>query len=515
MNTGIFLVTFRESLEAAMVIGIVFTLLNERAETRAKVYVIFGLIAGLTGSLIFAAVSEQIYDLFDGMGQEVFNALILFFAASLITSFIFWVSNRAKQISTEIKQKIDQSLSSGQLAGIFFLVFFSVLREGIELVFFLGGLFVQNNSAISTASAFGSGLLGMVSASLLVLVLFKKFAQVNIKLFFQATTLLLLFVAAGMLASSAGVLISIDMLPALGYEAWNSEWLLSERSTVGGLFSVFFGYNSNPTLMEIMIYFSYLLFIALYLFLKGKAQVSSKAKLAQVLTLTFALSLFTSPQLSAKKVYSPLVEEGEIAVEYYHDHIVKSDAVTTQQQFEMEYSFSPMHQVGLYLGMFETSETKNFEYQKSKLRLLKQYFEQGELPIDIGTYIEYQRYNRELNKEDVFEFKLLLEKSFSNLVITWNPTFVSKIASSDRETEVENAARLLYRVKRNFSPAIEYYNSLGNWGDLNSYQNQSHIIGPVIFQKYGTIKWELGILFGMTDASEDYRAKLVFEKEFY
>ncbi|MDX2470904.1 MAG: FTR1 family protein [SAR324 cluster bacterium] len=515
MNTGIFLVTFRESLEAAMVIGIVFTLLSQRQEKKAMGYVIYGTIAGLIWSIIFAGVSEQVYDMFDGMGQEVFNACILFFAASLITTFIFWVNSNAKKISSNIKYKIDKSLSSGQLASIFFLVFFSVLREGIELVFFLGGLLVQNKSAFSTTTAFSSGLAGMICAGLLVLVLFKKFAQINIKVFFQATTGLLLFVAAGMFASASAILISIDMLPAITYEAWNSEWLLSEQSTLGSLFSVFFGYNSNPTLMEIMIYFSYLLFIGLYIAISGKKSANSTNKQGPVLALTLALLLFSSPSAEAKKVYSPLVEEGEIAIEYYNDYIVSGDATKMQQQFEVEYSFAEMHQIGLYLGLFETSEDKSFEYQKSKLRLVSQFFEKGELFIDIGTYIEYQTYNKDFNKDDVLEFKILLEKSFDQLDLTWNPVFVQKIASDDTETEVESAMRLLYRMDKTFSPAIEFYSFLGNLGDFNSYQDQEHIIGPVIFQQFGTVKWEVGVLFGMTDASEDYRAKLVFEKEFY
>jgi high-affinity iron transporter len=125
-------------------------------------------------------------------------------------------------------------------------VFLSVLREGVESVIFLG-----------TAASLWGALAGLAAAALLGFLLFRGALRVNLGLFFTVTNVLLLF-AAGLMAHGLGELVEAGWLPALMAPVWDLNPLLPEGSFAGSLLHGLFGYNSDPSLLEMLGYAAYI-----------------------------------------------------------------------------------------------------------------------------------------------------------------------------------------------------------------------------------------------------------------
>lgn len=99
---------------------------------------------------------------------------------------------------------------------------------------------------------------GVIAGVLVVFALFKGFSRVPLKLFFRLTSVLLILMAAGMIASGVGRLISIGVLSPLVFQVWDTSRLLNEHSLMGTLFSDFFGYRARPSLMTLITVWGYL-----------------------------------------------------------------------------------------------------------------------------------------------------------------------------------------------------------------------------------------------------------------
>jgi high-affinity iron transporter len=264
---GAYLILLREGFEAALIVGIILaTLARMEAMSQAR-YVLAGVGCAVLASIGFALVADRISDLFEGAGQEVMNGSILIVAAIMITYVIVWMKESRKQIEQHLTAEVKQHLT-GRGVGLFILAFVSVFREGAESVLFLWAIVAGGGE--DTASVVSGGLMGLASAVLIAWLLFQGGRRVPLKTFFDVTTVLLVLLAAGMLARGAGYLVAVDWLPALIYGVWDTNALLPERGGLGGVLAILFGYNANPTLMEVFFYLGYLLLVVGWLKYSGR-----------------------------------------------------------------------------------------------------------------------------------------------------------------------------------------------------------------------------------------------------
>ncbi len=264
---GAYLILLREGLEAALVVGVILAVLSRMGQMALARYVAMGIGAAMLCSVLFAFAAGGISDLFDGAGQEVLNGTILVLAALMITYVIVWMRRHHKQgMKAAISEEVHQRADGGGL-GVFMLAFLSVFREGAESVLFLWG--VSASSGESTAVVISGGLLGLATAVALAAALFKGGQRIPVKTFFNVTTVLLVFLAAGMLSRGIGYLVAVDWLPALIYTVWDTSALLSERGGLGGLLAILFGYNANPSLIEVLTYGGYLLLVVIWIRLRA------------------------------------------------------------------------------------------------------------------------------------------------------------------------------------------------------------------------------------------------------
>ncbi|MBA7553125.1 Ferrous iron permease EfeU [subsurface metagenome] len=132
-----FLILFRETLEVALVIGVVLGYLVRSAQSTYKRSVYLGLAAGAGASALGALAFQLLAGGFNGLAEEIFEGVTMLAGALLLTTLILWMIRKSAQ-AKELERKVADRLSGTRKAGLFLLIFFSVLREGIESVIFLG-----------------------------------------------------------------------------------------------------------------------------------------------------------------------------------------------------------------------------------------------------------------------------------------------------------------------------------------------------------------------------------------
>lgn len=269
---GAFLILLREGFEAALIVGIVLALLARMGELRYGRHVAAGVGAAVVASILFAWLADGVSALFSGAGQEVFNGIILAVACAMITYVMVWLRGSQREFQAELARQVHERVMARGL-GVFVLVFVSVFREGVEAVLFLWGILAGGRD--DTLALLTGGVLGIGAAVLIAWALFQGGRRLPLRLFFNATTILLVFLAAGMLAHGAGLWVAVNWLPALAYGVWNTASILPDHSGLGAVLAVLIGYNANPTLMEVLVYGGYLAAVGLYIWWDGRRTVAA------------------------------------------------------------------------------------------------------------------------------------------------------------------------------------------------------------------------------------------------
>jgi high-affinity iron transporter len=262
------LLAFREGLEAALILGIVLSVLRRVGRRDQEKLVWLG--AGLA-ALLSLAVGIGLYVLgigFEGRAEEIFEGLAMLLAAGVLTWMIFWMDQQGQAIQAELEQDVRQAATRGGQWAVFSLAFLAVLREGIELALFLTA---ATFSATAAATVVG-GLLGLGLAALAGWLIFATTARLNIQAFFRVTSILLIFFAAGLVAHGIHELNEAGIVPAIVEHVWNLNPVLDENSAVGQILKALFGYNGNPSLTEVMAYIGYWTVVLLALLRRRKVQ---------------------------------------------------------------------------------------------------------------------------------------------------------------------------------------------------------------------------------------------------
>jgi len=245
------IIIFRETLEAALVIGIIAA--ATRGVPRRAFWLALGVVAGIAGSGVIAALTETIADMADGSGQELFNAAVLGIAVLMLAWHHIWMASHGAELARDARQ-LGTAVKEGnrELSAIAILVSLTVLREGAESVLFLHGMATGGSSSITDIIA--GGALGLAGGAVLGMIMFLGLMKIPLRWFFSVTGALLVLLAAGMAGQMARFLIQADILPALATPLWDTSALLSTTSLLGSILHVLVGYESNPSGMQILFY---------------------------------------------------------------------------------------------------------------------------------------------------------------------------------------------------------------------------------------------------------------------
>ena len=186
MEAG-FLIGFREALEAALIVGVLISLLyRTKRELMAK-WVWSGVVLALIASVLTWMIFEIFVGEFSKKNEELFEGLLYLVAAILITTVILHVIGHAsKEI---LENKAERAIEIREAFGIGLLAFVSVWREGVETVIFIG-------AGTESSSAITGLFIGIVLAAAIGYVLFTTTKNLDIRFMFNVSTLLLIGFAA-------------------------------------------------------------------------------------------------------------------------------------------------------------------------------------------------------------------------------------------------------------------------------------------------------------------------------
>lgn len=252
------IIVFREVLEAALIIGILAA--ATRSIPNSKRWLAGGLLVGLVGSGVVATFTDVIGSWASGIGQEIFNAIVLSIAVLMLAWHNIWMASHGAALAANAKS-VGKNIRDGvsECSVLLIIVGLAVLREGSETVLFLYGIAASN--AEGQSSMMLGGLIGMLAGIALGYTVYAGLARVPMRWFFSATGILVLLLAAGMASQAAHFLIQADLIPSLITPLWDTSATLSEDSLLGKLLHGLIGYDSRPTGMQLVFYVTVLVVI--------------------------------------------------------------------------------------------------------------------------------------------------------------------------------------------------------------------------------------------------------------
>ncbi len=251
-------IVFREVLEAALIIGIIAT--ATRAIPSSRHWLAGGVLLGLLGAGLMAAFTDVISNWANGIGQELFNAIVLGIAVVMLAWHNIWMASHGAQLAASAKS-VSKDISDGnrELSILLLVVGIAVLREGSETVLFLYGIAASGGS--SAATMLTGGILGVLAGAALGYLVYAGLLRIPLRWFFSATAILVLLVAAGMASQAAHLLIQADLLPSLYAPLWDTSAILSDDSIAGRLLHSLIGYDARPAGMQLVFYVATLIVI--------------------------------------------------------------------------------------------------------------------------------------------------------------------------------------------------------------------------------------------------------------
>ena len=269
------IIVFREVLEAALLIGIVAA--ATRAVPGRNRWLAAGLAAGLVGSGLVAASTGAIAEMASGIGQEIFNALVLGIAVLMLAWHNIWMSSHGAALVADVR-KVGSAIRDGrrECSILAIVVGLAVLREGSETVLFLYGISASEGSGSSAMLA--GGMVGVTAGIAVGYTIYAGLLRIPMRWLFSATSLLVMLLAAGMASQAARFLIQADLLPSLATPLWDASAALPENSIFAILLHSLIGYEPRPAGMQMVFYVITVITIAFGVKLANRPQPASIQK---------------------------------------------------------------------------------------------------------------------------------------------------------------------------------------------------------------------------------------------
>jgi high-affinity iron transporter len=268
------IIVFREVFEAGLIVGIVLAVTSS-VPNRNR-WIGGGVLAGVLAACLVAAFAGALSQLFSGMGQELFNAVILGIAVVMLTWHNVWMANHGREMAGELRA-VGQAVAQGTkpLFALAVVVGVAVLREGSEVALFLYGVAASDGgSAVNLAVG---ALLGLALGVGVCLLTYFGLMRIPPRALFATTTVLITLLAAGMAAQAIAFLERANWLNSLDTVAWDSTWLLPETSIAGRTMHTLIGYTDQPTEMQLLVYVAVLAVTFMLMRLSGSPSAGRAA----------------------------------------------------------------------------------------------------------------------------------------------------------------------------------------------------------------------------------------------
>jgi high-affinity iron transporter len=249
-----FVITLREGVEASLIIGIIaaFLVKEGRQDAMRQMWLGIGVAVALCAGV--AVALRLIGQDLPAKGQEGMETVISLVAVAAVTYMIVWMRRHARGIKAQLQGEAASALAAGSTMALVGMAFLAVLREGFETSVFLLAAF--NDSTDTTAAGAGA-VLGLVAALAIGLGLYRGGVRINLTRFFRFTGLVLVFVAAGLLATAAHTAHEAGWINGLQGQALDLSWLVQPGTVSGSLLTGMLGLQPSPTVIEASVYLLY------------------------------------------------------------------------------------------------------------------------------------------------------------------------------------------------------------------------------------------------------------------
>jgi high-affinity iron transporter len=274
-----FVITLREGVEAALVVGIVLAYLKKANQTHLNPWVYSGVGVGIAASVLMGFLFSGVIQALETSDQPyaavikpLLEGIFCTVAIALLSWMLIWMTQQAHSLKSEVEGAISSAIQQSSAGwGVFGLVTIAVLREGFETVLFISAKFQQGWTAVMGAIA------GLIGATGIGFLLFQMGVKINLRRFFQVMGILLLLIVSGLVVTAlrkfdaaVGMLAQVDPQFAtwcadpngsciLGAQVWDASNILPDRQFPGILLKAFFGYTQKLYQVQAI---GYLLFLA-------------------------------------------------------------------------------------------------------------------------------------------------------------------------------------------------------------------------------------------------------------
>src|SRR5512139_2787355 len=258
-----FLLALREGIEAALIISIVLGMLKKMNRYDRAPLVWLGVAGAALLSVAAAIILNVIGAEFEGAAEQAFEGFTMLFAAAVLTWMIFWMQKQGRQIQKGLEADVREALSGGQTVALFSVAFVAVLREGIELALFLTAVNFSSPMVGGEAPILGwlGGVLGLIAAILIGWLMYESAIKLNLRRFFQFTSIVLILFAAGLVGHAVHEFNELGWIPSVVEHVYDVNPIMPEATTAGQFLKALFGYNANPSLTEMLAYVGYFVIV--------------------------------------------------------------------------------------------------------------------------------------------------------------------------------------------------------------------------------------------------------------
>ena len=232
-------IVLREFLEAALLVSVL--LVMSRRMRLGRGWLVGALLVGLAGAVAYAHFLAAVSELFEGVGQELTNALLQFGVFAGLVLVVFLVARRHGHLATR-----HRFLTLAMAAT----VALAISREGSEIIIFVSG-FMQMESLVMSVSL--GSMAGAAIGSSIGILLYYLLLAIPERPATGVSLVLLSLAAASMCSQATKLLIQADWIAVAG-PVWDSSGVIPEQSLVGQLLYALVGYEATPTAAEVAVY---------------------------------------------------------------------------------------------------------------------------------------------------------------------------------------------------------------------------------------------------------------------
>ena len=229
------LIVFRESLEAALLVGVVAAA-TRGLDGRWR-WLGAGVVTGFFGAVVLALLAGHISGWLDGLGHDVVNIGVLSLALVMLLWHCVWVAAHTKEMGVSL----------------------AVLREGAETVLFVGGSLTGVEAQPGTVLLAGAA--GVVLGALVGVIIYAGLTRVPTRHVFSVTNVLIAFLAASLGSQLVRALTQAGLLESWTTPVWDSSHLLAQDSAFGTFLHALIGYDARPSAAQLCAYLAVLTFI--------------------------------------------------------------------------------------------------------------------------------------------------------------------------------------------------------------------------------------------------------------